>query len=715
MNSEEEYARRKGLNVRDALIFLVDFRTPMLRQDEAIQIHDDICSTKTSSLLSISLRCIADVMKSKIIARNNDAVGVVAFGTRGKVARHGWPGVTIIRPLKPSDAAAITKLQRIAQRLEAGEANHLIDMDDEDVVKTPVNEDDQDFCFGPDSTVEFDKALWAVRHQFTTATASRFNVLHRKRVFVFTSDADPSRGNSAIRNLCVTQANDLSDMGATLDVSLLTSPRVFAESQMSEDENEPTFFNDLVYADEDSTEEVKGSVSLTTVYSFEELCSRIRKKDMTKRALRKTVLVLGNDYKVGVALYALVRKATRPTKVELVAATNKPVFKITTNTCEQVGEILKPSGIRTTFTPEYLRNTQYTTPGVPSNSTDEEDGSSEKPKQLVFGFTRAEVVKARALGNVGLYMYGFRKRSSFQPEYTLGPATFVYPDETEYIGSTKSFAALHKSMLSMDVMGIVSVRLSPTSSTGIRFAALIPQEERFGKKTEHIIPGGFNMHYLPYKDDIYTAWRSEMDPVVKEEDELEIKQEDIEAEDLEFDTEPVRIARRMINKLKIAEYSPNLFLNPDLQRFYSGLENAAGVETRYNPQDELLNPDIENMERLAGTLAKDLKRLVVGSDFDGDEEAERFGTKGKKRAAEQSEAAVRRASKKRADMEKAKQECDVSEYIALYREEALGSLLKADLQLYCRANGLPVTGPKSALVLLVEDHIKDHQLQKNEA
>lgn len=60
--------------------------------------------------------------------------------------------------------------------------------------------------------------------------------------------------------------------------------------------------------------------------------------------------------KIGVELYTLLRKEKRPTKLELVAARNKPAFKITTATCESVGKDLKPEINRYMFTPDCLKN-----------------------------------------------------------------------------------------------------------------------------------------------------------------------------------------------------------------------------------------------------------------------------------------------------------------------------------------------------------------------
>lgn len=597
-------------------------------------------------------------------------------------------------------------------------------MDSSALKDEPVLPDDKDFCFGPDDAVEFDKVLWAARHQFTAMTASRVNVLHRKRVFLFTNDEDPSRGNKAVRQLSLTQAKDLADMGATLDVSLLTSPSLMTDTAQSEPGPDSSqFFNDLVYMDEASVEENKGSVMIATIYSFEDLLTRVRKKQVTKRATRKTVLILGEDYKIGIAIYSLIKKASRPPKVELAASTNKPVFKIRTTTCERSGEILKPNAVRTTFTPDFLKNTRYKVPGLDNQaSTSSQSASLETPSKALFGFKNSELSQAKAIGSMGVVMYGFRKLSVLRKEYILGSPTFVFPDDTEYSGSTKAFTCLLKCMLQREVVGIASVRLR--EGTGMRFAALVPEQENFSKSDE-TVPGGLHLFYLPYKDDVYTAWRMEIkkeekkeeeEIVVKEEavvkEEVVVKVEDMESRELREEPESVSVARRMVRNMKIDKYSPRLFLNPDLQRFYAGLENAAGVENRYNPQDDLLNPDVEALQKRAGHWATELKRLEVGEDFDGEKLAEQFGTKSNKRAAEQSEAAVRKQAEKQAVIDEAVKDYDEAMYLARFHDGTLDKLLKSKLQIYCRANGLTDKGTKKNLVVLIEDDIKD-KLERN--
>ncbi|CAN8073539.1 unnamed protein product [Agarophyton chilense] len=714
---EEEDARRRGLAVRDAILFLVDWRTAMVRKDPSIEISEDI-SQAPPCLLSLTLRCIADVMKSKIVSKNGDAVGIIAFGARGSFTRQNWPGIRIVRPLKSSDARSVKLLQNLAKRLENGEADHLIHLSDEQLENTPVPEANPLLCFGPNGSTEFDKALWAARHQFTAVSSSRFSVLHRKRIFIFTNDEDPSRGSDAISKQCVSQMKDLADMSAVVHVNVLFSPSRLNESSAKLETMATGFFGNLIYADEDNVNENRGDVTIATVYSFEDLCSRVRRKETSKRSLRKTVFVLGPNYKIGVMMYALVRKAARPQKVELAASTKKPVIKMTTNTCDSGGTTLKPEEIRSTFAAPYLRDLN---PAAAGNSVEtgerEENGDSTKSDDAstaeipkVHGFTREEVNKAKALGKVGIYLYAFRKAHLMKPEYNMGPPTFLFPDDSVYIGSTQAFATLLKCMLRRKVIAIVAVRLSAVTSVGMRFAALVPQEEEFAEDIEQSVPGGFQLHYLPYKDDVYTDWRKEI-AEMKLEVKVEKKEENVFVE--MNGSKSVSVARKMVSQLELEPYSPNSFLNPDLQRFYTGLENAAGIESTYQPRDELLNPKVAEMQSRAASEMEELKQLEAGADFDGVEEAELHGRKSTKRAAQTAKAALEKAKKKKEAMVEAQDACDDSMYTSRFHDGTLGKLKKTELQLYCRAHGLKDKGTKENLIILIEDDIMHNEQSTN--
>lgn len=195
-----------------------------------------------------------------------------------------------------------------------------------------------------------------------------------------------------------------------------------------------------------------------------------------------------------------------PAKVELVAVTNKPVFKISTHTCESIGQVLKSEDMRRVFMSDMMKREMKKMDELYSLSSP----SSQTP---IHGFASAELPAVKGIGPVGLTLYGFRQESFMKKELSLGACHFVVPNDSRYVGSVRAFAALHASMLRRRVVAIVSMRLS-AAGNGMRFAVLKAQEERFDEEDgEQTVPGGMHLFTLPYKDDLYTMWRHEMKPV----------------------------------------------------------------------------------------------------------------------------------------------------------------------------------------------------------
>ncbi len=612
-DSVEKQAQRHGVSIRDAVVFLVDWRRPMLTNTCPITDGSDV----TAPMLSVVLRSISGIMKSKIIARSTDLIGLVAFGTGGSGDRDSWPRMRAIRPLEPLNAAGILKLDGIAahaERLAADE--YALDANLE-----KMESEGKEVCFGDDSPVQFDKALWAAKHQFAaTIKAERTGVLYRRKVIVLTNDEDPSGGSTGSRRLAVTQAKDLFDLGAAIDVTLLSGNPV-AASMASEDIDggASTFFEDVIAGgDEEHMHALRSRVT-RNVTSLEDLTEKIQHRQRTKRALARTTLQLGPDYKFGVALYTLVQRTKRPGKVELFADTNKPVKKITTATCESVGKTLRPADIRYMYRLTCLRQVRpkkvTNDPKTAAAARAAAIANSGGP--VLFGFTANELTEISDIGVRGIVLYGFKNRASFRQEHILRAPSFVYPDEGAYLGSKNLFTQLLQSMIKKNLIAIVMVNLRRGRSMP-RFAALVPQEEENDEDGMQLAPPGFHLYALPFKNDVRTAWRAEMtknDPEPPEKVENMLEEDVAAAAAVAAETPPVGTeeARRMISKLTIKRYHPRNFANPDMQRFYAGLQAAAGVDGENKDEEFAIHPKEDMMQERAGDALKKFKAVTMGN------------------------------------------------------------------------------------------------------
>lgn len=701
--------------VGEAIVFLVDWRAAMLRKE--CPVNETL--PETVSLLKAVLQCIVHVMKTALKTRCNDVISIIAFGAGGKNQKDKWPGVHIIRPLQFLNADVIRKLEHIAATVgkEEKKEHNVVQEETKEPFKNHIAVPPP---IGDDVPVQFDKALRAARFEFTSTAKVLRTPRNRRKMFVFTHAENPAGDDPVDCKRAFSQAAGLFRQGVSIDVTILMELNDLTRS-MSEDACEggvQPFFDELVYGDEEEFSFEQGNCVSRNVYSREDLSAKLTKKEMHKRAIFRTVFILGDDYKFGVALYSLMRKATRPSKVELSQATKKRVEKITTYTCEGVGRILKPTDIRYTYKLPCLRDARARSATIkkPEIGFEEDYDDAVAPTsssaRLLFGFTAKELSAISDIAERGLVLYGFRKRSSFKREYIMQAPLFVYPDEASYEGSTAVFVQLLRSLLKKDLIAIVRERLRRGSS-GPRFAALLPQEETEDASGVRLTPGGFQMHLLPYKNDVYVAWREEM----KKAEDAKNTSPNAVVGKVEHDViaeEPIGTeqARRFIKRLGIKHYSPDLFTNADLQAFYEGLQTAAGVaRDESSAQETMLNPNEPQMIERAGAVLDEFKYLTMGVAFDGVSMADKFGTKTGKRSREAAERDVKRRAKQELELHEAKKALDVDLYRAAARHGTLEKLLKTELVLYCKAFGIKYSSSsnKKNLAILIEHHFRQNQ------
>ena len=706
----EKQAVTKGLSVKNAFLFLVDWRKFMLTRQ--LSVSDD--GKVKKSMLSVVLQGISEIMKKQIIASSADLYGVVAFGTSGAVENAEWPRVRVIQPIERLSAMGIKRLQKISKR--ADELGKLEEGGELDAALSKL-QNDKFCCFGDATPVQFDKALWASRLQLEphSSRSSTERMLHRLRVIVLTYDEDPTTGKQIAHEQAKTQAKDIIDsMRAPIDVMVLSNVDdggdVTGETNAMEDEDCKNFFDELIHgecSEIDTNKQYRGKV-LRNVLSQEEIIDQFQYRNRTKRAYIRTTFTLHSGYTFGVACYILSSKKKRPTAVNLFAETNEPVKRVTTNTCMEIGKTLKPDEIRYTFNLACLRP-------IKARGRGAHLAESEGKQVPLFGFTKEEIVEMTAIGPRGITLYGFKPMKCLQREFVLKSPIFLHPDEQSYKGSQAIFTQLLYSMLKKNVFAIVLTALRKSSQP--RFAVMIPQDEQLDDQGRQLFAPGFYLLALPFKDDMRHAWRDDLENVEEMVDtsmqqKIEnLKEEELLTSNVNFDPKGTATAKKLIRGLTIKKYHPRIFYNPDLAKFYSALQKEAGVEENdeVEIEESEMHPKIEQIDRRQGTTLRKFKAETMGEDFDGKGMAESAGTKTGKRARETAEKAK---AKKEAKIEAQKQALDnlnMDLYLSSYHGGNLNALRKEELVDYMKAHGIGSSGlRKPDCVMLVEQHIMEH-------
>jgi ATP-dependent DNA helicase 2 subunit 1 len=119
-------------------------------------------------------------------------------------------------------------------------------------------------------------------------------------------------------------------------------------------------------------------------------------------------------------------------------------------------------------------------------------------EQVVF--TPDEVTALRNFGEPVLRIIGFKPAALLPVWASLTRATFIYPTEEVYAGSTRVFAALHQKLLRAEKMGVAWFIARKNAAPVL--VAVVPSAEHLGDVGEQTTPPGLWLIQLPFADDI---------------------------------------------------------------------------------------------------------------------------------------------------------------------------------------------------------------------
>lgn len=435
-------------------MFLIDARAPMHeptpeRDADGELVKDEDGKVAMSSLFRNALSSALVVLKNKIIANENDLVGIIFWGTSKSLGPNGFEGVYEWWPVDYPSATRIRKLQEVL--------NGDVDLLDEIGAGGAAEE-------GPPP---LSKALWAAS---TALTRSRTKKDDYQRVWLFTNDHDPFVGDEDARSQCLHKARDLAVAQHVIHL-FYSSPLVADEhGEKKPKQFDPeVFFRQLIGApddDDDDPEERWRSLDSAAAVADE-----VRKKMFAKRKLASLNFQLAEGLSVALSLYNTVYPAKKGTPVTLDAADNKPLKTQSSWLCEATGKTLMEHDI----------------------GLYQEFGGARVP------FSREDMAEIKKVGAPGVTLLGFKPLSTLRDAYNMRPPYFVYPSESEVSGSTTAFRALHAKMLQMEKVAIV--RFVPRKVSIPRLAALMASRARDGDVSH---PDGMYVIPLPFSEDIRT-------------------------------------------------------------------------------------------------------------------------------------------------------------------------------------------------------------------
>jgi ATP-dependent DNA helicase 2 subunit 1 len=475
-------------------------------------IQTDTKKPDIDSPASAALKCAYALMQQRIISNPKDMMGILLYGTEQSKFREqnpsdnqgSYPHCYLLSDLDVPAAEDVKALKILIEDEEAFEK-----------LVVPTKEE-----------VKMSEVLFCANQIFTTR-ASNFS---SRRLFIVTDNENPHSSDKAARATATVRAKDLYDLGVQIELFPIAKPGT--------DFDRSKFYDDIIYSfSASSTEEpapIAGSATVPSTTGngltlLASLLSSINSKAVAKRALFGNLpLELGPGLKISVKGYIIIKRQEPKRSCYVWLGGESP-------------QIAK--GVSALLADDTARSVEKT----------------EVRKAFKFGgaqitFTTEELANLKNFGEPGIRIIGFKPISMLPIWANLKPATFIYPSEEEYVGSTRVFAALHQKLLKDQLMGLSWFIARKNAAPVI--AAIIPGEEKVDDDGMQLIPEGLWIIPLPYADDIRQNPETTL----------------IRAPESLIDLTRVIIQQLQLPK---AEYRPERYPNPALQWHYRILQAIA--------------------------------------------------------------------------------------------------------------------------------------------
>lgn len=533
---EEEIDDSSYKTIKDAVLFAIDVSPTMLERPP----KSEDKKADRDSPTSAALKCAYQLMQQRIISNPNDMMGILLFGTEQTDLKDGdntFQHCYLLADLDIPSAQDVKSLRDLVEDEEEAEK-----------ILKPAKEG----C-------SISTVLFCANQIFTTKAPN----FASRRLFLVTDNDYPAKVKTD-KDTAVTRARDLYDLGCTIDLFPISRPdHTFDRSR---------FYDDLVYPTSPSDPDAPISLASTTkvaksgegISLLKQLISSINSKATPRRALFTLPLELGPDFRIGVKGYVLIKRQEHVKSCYVWVGGEKP--QIATSSTSHLAD-------------DSARTIEKT----------------ELRKAYKFGgeaitFTPEEITKIRqCFGDPVIRIIGFKPISCLPLWANVNKATFLYPSEVDYIGSTRVFSALQQKLLKSQKMGLVWFIARRNASPTL--CALIPSEEKLNADGEQTTPPGLWLIPLPFADDL-RQFPEPPDSPLRTTNEL---------------TDKMRL---IIEQLQLPKgmYDPSKYPNPVLQWFYRVLQALALEDELPEKPDDKTIPRYKQIDKRCGEYIEDFAR-----------------------------------------------------------------------------------------------------------
>ncbi|KAF1961925.1 ATP-dependent DNA helicase-like protein II subunit 1 [Byssothecium circinans] len=526
-DEEEEIDDTSYKTIKDAVLFAIDISSSMLTRPP----KSEDKKAERDSAASAALKCAYQLMQQRIISNPKDMMGILLFGTEQTDMKDGDNTFQHCYLLSDLDVPSAQDVKQLRDLLE----------DEEEAAK----------ILKPSKEPPTMATVLFCANQIFTTKAPNFS---SRRLFLVTDNDNPIQVKQD-KETAITRARDLYDLGCTIDL--------FPISRPDHSFDRAKFYDDLVYPTSPSDPDAPVAIASTTkvaksgdgISLLKQLLSSINSKAAPRRALFSLPMELGPGLRISVKGFILIKRQEHPKNCNVWVGGEKPqiVTASTSHMADDTARVVEKTELR---------------------------------KAYKFGgdtitFSPEEFVQIRqCFGEPIIRIIGFKPLSSLPIWANIGKATFLYPSEADFIGSTRVFSALQQKLLKSRKMGL-SWFVARKNAAPV-LAAIIPGEERYDENGEQTSPPGLWLVPLPFADDIRPCPEQPPEPVTTPEL-----------------TDKMRVVMEQL-QLPKGVYDPSKYPNPDLQWFYRILQAMALEEEIPEKAEDKTIPRYRQVEKRAG-------------------------------------------------------------------------------------------------------------------
>ncbi|KAL7418434.1 ATP-dependent DNA helicase II subunit 1 [Cryptotrichosporon argae] len=684
---------------RDHILFCIDASRSM--QKPFLDSDEDGQRVRGKSALHQALEAVVRIERSKVITGPSDSVGVLLYNVdsaKALSAKEQYkPGTYVYQALRTLSAEEIKRIIKLVER--AADEYKDQDNDDEKTVQPACLSEQFPPC---DKSDEMNVADVLVTCNFLFRDAGT-KLAGNKRVFLVTDNDEPP-GSSSNREPARTVFGDLTSYGISVNSYFISRPEKHF--------NATIYWNDILGRSDDETQAVNDE----GLSELADIMNEVVIRQAPKRTQFSIPLRFGGkdgDIEIGVSGYALVSVQGKgvPKLVRMRGQTIEEVVTKTEYTSAETGAVLRDSEIGQAFqfgNEATVRNVlernwweddgdaavqqKYADQAIrleQDRRRKEDEGEAEgedvhgdtkaavkskdgKPKFVAktrLQFTDSQIKEFRSMGQpTQIKILGFQSAKNLAVEDNIKHSYFIYPDESTFTGSTRTFSALLKSCLKLNRHALALCRLRANHTP--EFAVLIPQAETFTADGGQDDPPGFHVIILPYKDDIRDRPRNMTSNLTATDDQTDIM---------------ATIIRRL--RFKSGKYRSEAYPNPALGYHHAQLQALAFEEDfgEENFEDKAL-PKYEGVHKAAGELMAKWNEQIREDD----------------RALEKLVPATKRAAAAEVNGD------DLADVEGAYKAGTIEKLKVADLKEYAKAKKISLTGKtkKADIIEALQEHLE---------